>query len=74
MKITSTSLIFCLNSFLSFSQWTNGGIISEKFGNSSNGLLTTQWKSIGIGDFQASLQTPKSRLHIDEFLLPPPSY
>jgi len=72
MKITSTSLIFCLNSFLSFSQWTNGGIISEKFGNSSNGLLTTQWKSIGIGDFQASLQTPKSRLHIDEFLLPPP--
>ena len=55
MKITSTSLIFSLFSFLSFGQWTNGGTISEKFGNTSNGLLTTQWKSIGIGEKGAAM-------------------
>lgn len=55
MKITTASLIFSLFSFLSFGQWTNGGTISEKFGNTSNGLLTTHWKSIGIGEDGAAM-------------------
>jgi hypothetical protein len=57
---------------ISYGQWTMGGAINNYYGNSSSGVNSNQWKSVGIGNFQFFNQSPASRLHINELYLGAP--
>jgi hypothetical protein len=72
MKKITYTILFCSVYLLSLGQWTTAGSPSERFGNSNSGILSNQWKAIGIGNFQGALTVPESRIHVNEFLLPAP--